>query len=108
VELSALLIFRQWKHPFDEPAAGLIWVLIGALLYGLTYFASIIEAGTAPLGIPFAIAAVAIILIWGRKGLRRKPLVAFFLIAYLLALILFAVWAIIWGGLPEFSEVGLL
>lgn len=108
VGLSALLIFRQWKHPFDELPTGLAWVILGGLLYGLTYFSSIIEAGTAPLGIPFALATTVIVLIWGRKGLNQKPLVAFFLVAYLLALILFAVWAIIWRGLPEFSEVGLL
>jgi hypothetical protein len=36
------------------------------------------------------------------------PVVAFFLTAYLLATILFAIWAIYWGGLPEFSEVGLI
>jgi len=108
VGLSALLITRQWKHPFDELPTGLTWVVIGGLLYGLTYFLSIIEAGTAPLGIPFALAATAVILIWGRNSLRQKPLVMFFLLGYLLALILFAAWAIIWGGLPEFSEVGLL
>jgi len=109
VGLSALLIYRQWKHPFQESSRGLGLAIAGGVIYGLTYFLTVVEAGTTLLGVPFAVLAVLFIMVWGRKNLKQEPLVTFFLCAYLLAIILFAVWAIVNGGrLPEFSEVGLI
>lgn len=37
----------------------------------------------------------------------QLPLLAFFFVSYLLATMLFASWAIYWGGFPQFSQVGL-
>jgi hypothetical protein len=108
VGLSALIIFRQWQHPFKGQSAGLVFVIVGGLLYGLTYFVTIIEAGTAPFGVPFAVIITVVILIWGRESFRQKPLLTYFFMAYFLATILFLGWAIYWGGLPQFSEVGLI
>lgn len=85
------------------------WLLsIAGVIYGFTYFAIILEGGTAPLGLPFAILAVSFVLIFARKKLRQEPLIFFFLIAYLVAIALFTGWAIYWGGLPQFSEVGII
>ena len=42
------------------------------------------------------------------RGAFLTTLVAFFLVACLLAAILFAGWGLYWGGFPEFSEVGLI
>lgn len=108
VGLSAVIIFRQWQYPFWGESAGLVFVVVGGLLYGLTYFATIIEAGTVPLGVPFAVIITVVSLIWGRESIRQKPLLTYFLVAYFLAAILFLGWAIYWGGLPQFSEVGLI
>ena len=108
IGLSALLIYRQWKNPFSEEPSGSALVIVGGVLYGFTYFLTIVEGGTTVLGVPFALLATVIILIWARDRLKQTPVVTFFFSAYLLATILFAIWAIRWGGLPEFSEVGII
>jgi len=108
VGLSALLIYRQWKYPFTGERSKLVAEISGGIIYGLTYFMMIVEGGTAPLGIPFAALVVLFTLIWGRKGLRQQPILAFFFTGYLVATLLFLIWGIYWGGLPEFSEVGII
>lgn len=104
IGLSALLMFRQWKNPFSEQTTGLALVIIGGVLYGFTYFLTIVEGGTTVLGVPFALLATICSLLWARDRLKQAPLVTFFFTAYLLATLLFAIWAIMWGGLPEFSD----
>jgi len=108
VGLTLLIIFRQWQHPFlSEHAAPRLEILAG-LIYGFTYFGIILEGNTVPLGVPFAILVTLFGLIWGWKRLKQQPLLMFFTVAHLMATVLFAGWAIYWGGLPEFSEVGLI
>ena len=48
------------------------------------------------------------LLVRKRNDIRAQNLIAFFFLAYMIALLLFAVWFARWGGFPEFSEVGLL
>ena len=108
VGLSALIIFRQWRNPFVNGPEGLAAVIVGGLIYGFTFFLTVIEAGTALLGVPFAVMIAAFGLIWGRKHFKHQPMTTFFVVAYGLATVLFVIWAIRWGGLPEFSEVGLI
>jgi hypothetical protein len=108
VGLSALLLYRQWQHPLPQPAAGL-GLLIGAgVLHGLTYFLTIVEAATGPLGVPFAVAVVVFTVLRGRDQLRSQPLLLFFFVTFLTATLLFLGWGLYWRGLPEFSQVGLL
>lgn len=82
---------------------------IGAGLYGFTFFISIIEAATTPMTVPGAL-----VLFVGGVGVARtrigsRPVLAFFLVAFALALILCFAWAAMNGWrLPEFSEVGLI
>jgi hypothetical protein len=107
VGLTALLVWRQIKNPLAEQQTSLITEVIAGLLYGLTYAIIFIEAGTMPLGLPFAV----IIVLWmltQRSQLRRQPITAFFLTAHGLALILFAFWFIRYGGFPQFSELGII
>lgn len=105
VGLTALLIWRQTRHSFP-PAS--VWTAgIAGLIYGIVYFIIFIEAGTVPLGLPFAVIASAVGLRW-RGQLRRQPVTAFFTTAHLIALILFLIWFIRWGGFPQFSELGLI
>jgi hypothetical protein len=108
VGLAALLVYRQWQHPFTGEGSGLGLAVLAGLIYGVIYFMAIIEAATAPLGIPFAILVVVFTLVWGRKKLRQQPLLVFFFVACLVATLLFAAWAIYWGGLPQFSQVGII
>lgn len=106
--LSALLIYRQWRDPLVEGQT-LPWtVILAGIIYGFAHFMIVIEGATAPVGVPFAVLTVLFILVWGRKNLRQQPLLVFFLTVYLLALVLFLCWGIYWGGLPEFSKVGII
>ncbi len=108
VGLSALLLWRQWRNPFHEEQV-MVWPLILAgVIYGFTFFVIVIEAGTAPLGIPFAVLVTILGWILGRTGMRQQPLLAFFVIGYTIATAFFIGWAIYWGGLPEFSQVGII
>jgi hypothetical protein len=108
VGLSALILFRQWQHPFSGQTEGLAAAVAGGLIYGFTYGAAVLEAGTAPLGVPFAVAVAFFGLIWGRMHFREQPMTTFFVTGYTLATLLFIIWAIWHGGLPEPSEVGFL
>jgi hypothetical protein len=105
VGLSALLIYRQWRNPFSEGKAPLWPLILGGIIYGFSYFLVIMEGGTAPLGVTYSVLAVVFILIWARKGLGRQPLVAFSLMSYALAMLLFLIWGIINGGLPQIMDV---
>ena len=107
IGLSILLLVV----PYGDPAfaSALRWGIIipSALLYGFTYFAAINEGGTVPLGLPAAVVIVVWLLVRKRNDIRAQNLVAFFFLAYVVALLLLAVWFARWGGFPEFSEVGL-
>lgn len=105
VGLTALLIWRQAKHPFADLLAGLRIEAVAGLIYGITYFIIFIEAGTAALGVPFAV-AVSVLGLMRRRQLRRQPVTAFFFVGHGLATVLFLVWFVGWGGLPQFSEFG--
>lgn len=106
--LSALLLIRQWQNPFTDERASLGLLLLAGIIHGLTFFVIVIEGGTALLGIPFALIVVVLGLVWGRNKLREQPLLFFFLVSYIVAMLFFVGWGLYWGGLPEFSELGLI
>lgn len=105
VGLTALLIWRQARHRL--PDASILQARIAGVIYGLVYFIIFIEAGTVPLGLPFALVISALGLRW-RGELRQQPVIAFFAAAHQLAVILFVIWFIRWGGFPQFSELGII
>ena len=102
--LAVLLVVRQWRNPFIEGRSALWLESLAGVIHGFTYFLMVVEARMAPLGVPFVILTTVFGLVWGRKKLRQQPLLAFFFVSYLVATILFAGWAMYWGGLPEFSD----
>ena len=107
IGLSILLLAAPAAIPlYLAPRWGII--IPAAVLYGFTYFARIDEGGTVPLGLPAAPLIVVWLLVRKRNDIRTQNLVAFFFLAYVIALLLFAVWFARWGGFPEFSEVGLV
>ncbi len=108
VGLSALLIYRQWKNPFEDERAGTGYVVAAGIIHGFNYFLTIVEAATTPLGVPFAVLVLLVTLIWGRKKLAQQPVLRFFFIAYLVASLFLLGWGLYWGGLPEFSKVGII
>lgn len=108
VGLSAYLIFRQWQNPLLEEHTPRWPLVLAGVIHGFTIFLIVVEAGTAPLGVPFAILAVLLGLVWGRKRMRQQPLLTFFFISYAVATLFFIGWGIYWRGLPQFSEVGFI
>lgn len=103
--LAALLIWRQVKNPLAAALPSLRTEIAAGIIYGITNFIITIEAGTVPLGLPFAI-LVSLFGITRRSQLRSQPVTAFLVVAHLLATILFLIWFIRWGGFPQFSELG--
>ena len=106
--LSALVIFRQLRNPFAEKQ-GISWaVILAGIIHGFTLFVIIVEGETALLGVPFVILVTLFGLIWGWNRFSHQPLFLFFFITCLVATLFFIGWGIYWGGLPEFSEVGII
>jgi hypothetical protein len=105
--LAALLIYREWRRP-----AGLqtVWwsTILGGIIYGLTLFMITNEGQTVWMSLPFCLLVTLFGLVWGRKKLGQQPVLAFFFVACLVALLVLAGWGLYWGGFPEFSEVGLI
>lgn len=108
VGLSGLIMFRQWQMPFAGERSSLALEAAAGSMYGVVFFGTVVEGGTVPLGLPFAALVTLFGLVWGRKRFRQQPLLAFFFTGYLVATVLFAGWAIYWGGLPQFTEVGII
>ena len=108
IGLSALLIYRQWKTPLTE-IISLAWNnILAGIIYGFTFFAMVVEGQTTLMGVPFAVLVVICCSILWRNKINRQPILSFFLIGYLVAVILFAIWGIWQRGLPEFTEVGII
>ncbi len=108
VGLSALLIYRQWQNPFLKQRSELRLEITAGIIHGFNYFIDVVESATTILGVPFAVGVVLFTLIRGRKHLRQQPILAFFFVSYLVACLFFLGWGLYWGGLPEFSEVGII
>jgi hypothetical protein len=108
IGLTVLLLGRQWWHPFTGEPARLGLPVVAGLVYGATYFVDVVESQTAPLGVPFALAVAVFGIGFGRRQFSFQPLLAFFSVGYLMACVLFGAWAAYWGGLPEFSRVGII
>ena len=77
-------------------------------VHGVTFFLVSVEGVTTALGIPASISILTWCVLAARGGLRRQPVVTFFLVSTALTLLGYAGWAALndWR-LPEFSSVGL-
>ena len=77
--------------------------LIGAAaLLGWTFFTSTVESGTWWL----ELGATALFAIWAARA--RRPLLTSAAAAFALAALLIGIWAIWQGGVPQFTEAGLI
>lgn len=105
--LIALLVLREWRRP---AGAGTVWPLaaVAGLLYGFLYSCVFLEGQTVALGLPFAAGFTLAVLLWARGRLSRQPVLAFFTVSIVLALVLFGGWGLYWGGVPQFTDVGLI
>jgi hypothetical protein len=107
IGLAALIVFRQWSKPAEATTNW--WLVVPAgILYGFTCFCFFLEGQTVILGFPFAAIITLVILIWQRKALRQRPLMAFFLVSFLVAALFFTGWGVYYQGFPQFSDVGLI
>jgi hypothetical protein len=105
--LAALLIYREARRPTGAATAW--WAaIVAGILYGFLYFCIFLEGQTVVLGLPCALVLVAYCLISERRKLAQRPVLAFFFVACLLALLLFTGWGLYWRGFPQFSDVGLI
>lgn len=102
--LSALILIRAARDP---EAKGPVWMgVAGAAIYGFAVFLIGDEGGTPPLVVPFC-AAVAVAAWTMRRRLLASPVLTMFGLGYAFALVLFAIWFVIWHGtLPQFSHLG--
>lgn len=105
--LAAVLILHEWRHPAGL-ATGWAAGSLAGIVYGFSYFCIFIEGQTVALGLPFALIVVTFALIWGRRMLAQRPVLAFFFVSCLVAVLLFAGWGLYWNGFPQFSDVGLV
>lgn len=102
--MAALLIYREWRRPAGSLTTW--WAaIVAGLIYGFNYFCIVDEGQTVILGLPFAIIITLLTLIWGRKKLAQQPILAFFFIACLVAVVLFGIWWLKWGYFPEITKV---
>jgi len=101
IGLSLLLLYRQWKNPFEGLRSGLGTETGAGILHGLNYGLMVLEGETTPIGVPAAALVVIFVLALGRGRLRQQPLLAFFFVAYLTATILFLIWRVYWGSFIE-------
>ena len=105
--LAALLIYREWRDPAGEATAW--WpVILGGIIYGLSYALIFLEGEDVFLGLPFAALVALLTLIWWRRRLARQPVLAFFFVACLTATLLFIGWGLYWGGFIPPSGAGII
>ena len=89
IGLAALLIYHEWRNPAGFATTWWAAILAG-IIYGFSSFCIFIEGQTtALLGLPFSLMIVLFAIIWGRNKLAQQPMLAFFFITYLMALLLF-------------------
>lgn len=112
IALSALAIWRGWSDPSPPPvgegSGARAGVVLAGVLYGFTYFAVVVEGGTAAIGVPAAALAATAGIAHRRGGRTSGAVALFFTAGYAGALFFFALWALLRGGLPQFSEVGII
>lgn len=107
IGLAALTMRRAWTAPPQAMAGRTVAaMLIGAVLFGATFFSMVVEGVTWP----FALPAALILLVAGvvAKDGRpvSRPVIGFFVVAFAVALGLSATWAALHGWeLVEFSKV---
>lgn len=106
--LSGLVLVRQLRAP--RPASGSWWPgIVAAAVYGFAIFLIGVEGATPPLVVPFAAVVTVAAIRIGRRRLLASPVLTLFGLGYPVALALFAIWFVYWGGrLPQFSEIGLI
>lgn len=106
--LSILLLAAATRGSIVQPDRPSVAAAMAGVIHGATFFVVSIEGATTLLDIPASILILAWCLAAGRRGLRRQPVVTFFLASTIVTILGYGVWGWLndWT-LPEFSKVGL-
>lgn len=105
--ISALTIARGIRgSSYRLPGRQWVALVVGAVLFGATFFAMVVEGGTWPLTLPVAALLAGMGALWPGGMRSSTPAVTFFVLAYSLAIALTFAWAAINGWeVIEFSKV---
>lgn len=109
ISLGLILAATALPREKSFSGASLVFLLLGAALYGFTFTVSGIEGQTVPLTFPAAAAGTLLcgfLYLKNRQKNRQNPLFLFFAVGYLVSALLFAYWGITRPGFPEFSALG--
>lgn len=105
--LAALIVWRAWAPASTRTASPLV-VVLSAVIYGFTLFLIVVEGGTVPLSLPAsALLAAAGLWRW-RAAHSLHPVIAMFVAAHALTLVLLVIWGLWHTGFPQFTELGWL
>ena len=86
-----------------------IFIVLGSILYGFTFFVNGVEGQTVVFTAPVAAAVPAGIVLFSKgrgASFRKQQVSLFFLFSYSVAVVLFILWGIWKQGFPQFSELG--
>lgn len=101
------LAFKLSSKPLK--AKNIIFLILGACLYGFTFTVNGIEGQTVVFSFPasgLGFLLASFLYFKQSKQKEQNPLFLFFISAYFLSLLLFAYWGISRPGFPQFSELG--
>jgi hypothetical protein len=103
IGFAVLLIYEAWRQPVNEHTS---WKMVipAGVLYGFLLFCIFLEGNTMPIGLPFVIAVVLLVLLAGRGRLAMQPVLAFLFMSCLVAVLLFGGWRLFWGCFPPILE----
>ena len=108
--ISVGLILFSYKLTFKFLSRkNLVFISLGAALYGFTFTANCIEGQTVVIYFPAAGIGFLVpffLYLRDRKQSLHNPVLLFFLGGYLLSVLLFSYWGISRSGFPQFSELG--
>jgi hypothetical protein len=106
--MAALWVAGHWDNRMSMSGGDWAGVTVASVIHGFLLFTILIEGQTWPMMLPSAVVLSAILLVWGRQGRLRQPVLAFVLISCVVALLFTLGWGLYWGELPEFSQVGII
>lgn len=109
IGLTVVIGVRATRSAGGRATSGsLALTAAGALAFGFTFFAMVVEGETVPIGAPAAVLLGVGGLLAFRTAIARRPALAIFVAGYLVAAFLFALWAAMngWELVPPCEVIG--
>ena len=108
VSASLVMIAFSMKHMYRVKRT-IILALPAGLFFGFTFFVNAVEGQTVFFMFPISIIFPAGLIYLAKRGkiaVVQNPIIAFFLIGFVISLFFFLVWLVWQGGFPQFSDIG--